>query len=190
MVPDGRGRTSSAAWPARTTCPGHEAEHRARRSQDLDAAARACSASRMRAAVDEIETGHRTVPHMADLRVEAWAPTREECIAQAVLGTVESFLDTSSAHPARTHVCRLVGHSDEDLLVAVLDEVIYLLDTEDEAPVDLEVEPVEAGVDVRFAMCDTTDLAQTGAVPKAVSLHELCLAPGPRGWRCSVTVDV
>ncbi len=140
--------------------------------------------------MNDSESGHRTVPHTADLRVEAWAPTREGCIAQAVLGTVDSFLDTSAGHPDHTHRCRLAGHSDEDLLVAVLDEVVYLLDTENEAPVDVELEPIDAGVDVRFAMCDATRLPQIGAVPKAVSLHEVCIAPGPRGWRCSVTVDV
>lgn len=140
--------------------------------------------------MDENEAGHRTVPHTADLRVEAWAPTREGCIAQAVLGTVDSFLDTSSAHPTRTRRRQLVGHSDEDLLVAVLDEVLYLLDTENEAPIGVELEPTDAGLDVRFVMCDATKLPQIGAVPKAVSLHELCLAAGPEGWRCSVTVDV
>ena len=34
--------------------------------------------------------GHRSVPHTADLRIEAWAPTRDGCIRQAVLGAVES----------------------------------------------------------------------------------------------------
>jgi SHS2 domain-containing protein len=140
--------------------------------------------------MNDSESGHRTVPHTADLRVEAWAPTREGCIAQAVLGTVATFVDTSTVHAERTHRCQLAGHSDEDLLVAVLDEVIYLLDTENEAAVDVELEPLDSGLDVRFAMCDATSLPQVGAVPKAVSLHELCLAPGPRGWRCSVTLDV
>ncbi len=140
--------------------------------------------------MNENGSGRRTVPHTADVRVEAWAPTREECIAQAVLGTVESFLDTTSVHPGHGYRCRLTAHSDEDLLAAVLDEVIYRLDTAGEAPVDLEVEPVEEGVEVRFAMADAGALPQTGAVPKAVSLHELSLAAGPAGWRCSVTLDV
>lgn len=140
--------------------------------------------------MEDSEAGHRTVPHTADLRVEAWAPTREGCIAEAVLGTVASFVDTTSVHPDRTHHCRLAAHSDEDLLVAVLDEVIYRLDTENEAPVDVELDATDEGLEVRFAMCDATELPQVGAVPKAVSLHELSLARGPVGWRCSVTLDV
>lgn len=140
--------------------------------------------------MNENGAGHRAVPHTADLRVEAWAPTREGCIAQAVSGAVESFLDTSTAHPERTRSCRLTAHSDEDLLVAVLDEVIFRLDTDGEAPVDVELEPGEGDVDVRFAMVEVGGLPQVGAVPKAVSLHELRLERGPRGWRCSVTLDV
>lgn len=42
------------------------------------------------------------MPHTADLRIEAWAPTRDGCIRQAVLGTVESFLDLESAHAIHT----------------------------------------------------------------------------------------
>jgi SHS2 domain-containing protein len=139
---------------------------------------------------DDDATGHRAVPHTADLRIEAWAPTREACIAQAVLGTVESFLDTDDVHPDHSRQCQLTAHSDEDLLVAVLDEVLYLMDTSGEVPVDVELEPVGQGLDVRFAMADAGEMEQVGAVPKAVSLHELSLAPGPRGWRCSVTLDV
>jgi SHS2 domain-containing protein len=140
--------------------------------------------------VSESPAGHRAVPHTADLRVEAWAPTREWCVAEAVLGTVETFLDTSTAHPSSTHACRLSAKDDEDLLVAVLDEVIYLMDTAGQVPVDVELEPVDGGVDVRFAMIDAGMLPQVGAVPKAVSLNELRFGAGPRGWSCSVTLDV
>ena len=135
-------------------------------------------------------SGHRSVPHTADLRIEAWAPTRDDCIRQAVLGTVESFLDISGVRPQVIRLRRLTATSDDDLLVAVLDEVIYLLDTEGEAPVDLELQGVDGAVEARFAMANASALSQVGAVPKAVSLHDLCLRRGPRGWRCSVTLDV
>ena len=135
-------------------------------------------------------SGHRSVPHTADLRIEAWAPTRDGCIRQAVLGTIASFLDTSSARPSRTRMRRLTDDRDDDLLVAVLDEVIYLLDTTGEAPVDVDVDGADGGVDVTFAMADATTLPQIGAVPKAVSLNDLRLTHGRRGWRCSVTLDV
>ncbi|MGB8391534.1 archease [Mycobacterium sp.] len=135
-------------------------------------------------------SGHRAVPHTADLRIEAWAPTRDGCIRQAVLATVESFLDLSSAQPDHTRVRRVIADRDDDLLVAVLDEVIYLLDTAGEAPVDLELQDIDDGVDVTFAMTDASALVQLGAIPKAVSLNELRFWHGRHGWRCLATLDV
>jgi SHS2 domain-containing protein len=135
-------------------------------------------------------SGHRSVPHTADLRIEAWSATRDGCIKEAVLGTIESFLDTSLAYPQRTRRCRLREERDDDLLVAVLEEVIYLLDTEGEAPVDIELHDVDGGVDVHFAMVDASTLPQLGALPKAVSLNDIRLSQGRAGWRCAVTLDV
>lgn len=135
-------------------------------------------------------TGHRTVPHTADLRVEAWALTREACIAQAVMGAVEAFADTAYSGPTSPRVCRLDAESDEDLLVAVLDEVVYLMDSEQVVPVAVEVAAVGRGLEVRFAMAPAGSVPQVGAVPKAVSLHGLRLASDQRGWSCSVTLDV
>jgi len=136
-----------------------------------------------------IAAGHRGVPHTADLRIEAWAPSRDDCIRQAVLGTVDSFLDISSARPHRSLSRRLTAGSDDDLLVAVLEEVIFLLDTVGEAPVDLDLQG--GGVaEVNFAMVDARTLPQVGAVPKAVSLNDLRLSHDDNGWRCLVTLDV
>jgi SHS2 domain-containing protein len=140
--------------------------------------------------VSTVEQGHRIVPHTADIRVEAWGPSRESCIAEAVLAMVSTFADTSSVHPNRAHECWFAERSDEDLLVAVLDEVIYLLDTEQLIPVDMELEASGDGVDVRFAMADASAAEQVGAAPKGVSLHGLRVSSHAGGWMCSVIVDV
>jgi SHS2 domain-containing protein len=134
--------------------------------------------------------GHRTVAHTADLRVEAWAPSRDLCITEAVLGTVAAFVDTSAAVVVGSRSRRFDRESDEDLLVAILDEVIFLMETVQEIPVDLEVEPRDGGVEVRFDMVALGELPQVGAVPKGVSLYELRFEPDHRGWWCSVTLDV
>jgi SHS2 domain-containing protein len=79
--------------------------------------------------------GHRTVPHTADLRIEAWAATREECLAEAVRGLVGSFAVVAGRQPYRRDCCAMTARRDEDLLVAVVDEVIYRLDADGEIPV-------------------------------------------------------
>jgi SHS2 domain-containing protein len=47
------------------------------------------------------DRGHRKALHPADLRIEAWGPTREECIAEAVRGLVDSFAIVAGRPHAR-----------------------------------------------------------------------------------------
>ena len=136
--------------------------------------------------------GHRTVPHTADLRIEAWAATREECLAEAVCCLVSSFAAVEGRQPCRGDSKTMTARSDEDLLVALVDEVIYRLDADGEVPVSVAVSPVpQGGVIVSFGLVPVAAVEITGAVPKAASLHELRCAPDAAGgWSCAVTVDV
>jgi SHS2 domain-containing protein len=136
--------------------------------------------------------GHRLAAHTADVRVEAWAATREECLAEVVRGMVASFVEAPD-EPASSHQPRdlhLDGDTDEALLVSLLDEVIYLLDTTGQVPVEVTVAPSASGVAVALGMADVRSLTQVGAVPKAVSWHGLHLGHDETGWSCSVTLDV
>ncbi|GAA2510897.1 archease [Streptomyces thermolineatus] len=134
--------------------------------------------------------GHRGVPHTADLTVRAWAPTREECMAHAVRGVAEAFVDLTGARGVRSRVVELRADRDEDLLVDLLEEVVYRLDTEDEVPVDVVLTEVGGALRAELLMADTRTLTVIGAAPKAVTLHGLSLSGGPEGWTCSVTLDV
>ncbi|MER7893115.1 archease [Micromonospora sp. NPDC094482] len=135
--------------------------------------------------------GHRRVPHTADVRIEAWAPTRAACVAEAVTGLVETFADTAGARPGPERDHQVPAADDEDLLVSVLDEMIYRMETADELPVTTEVADDPAGgLLVRWRMTQTDAVELIGAVPKAVALHELRFGPDDAGWSCAVTVDV
>ncbi|MEV0394238.1 archease [Polymorphospora rubra] len=133
--------------------------------------------------------GHRSVPHTADVRIEAWAPARERCVAEAVAGLVGSFAEVPPTGE-QTVEFRVDPGSDEDMLVAVLDEVIFRMDTEGRLPASADVAAVGGGFEVRLRMADPDRVEVVGAVPKAVSLHELRFAPGADGWSCAVTLDV
>lgn len=136
--------------------------------------------------------GHRTVPHPADLRIEAWAPTREDCLAEAVRGLVDSFAEVGAARPQRTVRWHLPAAAAEDLLVAVLDEVIYRLDTDGEVPVSVTVRPAaDGGADATLSLAGLGALEIVGAAPKAASLHDLWCGPERAGrWSCRVTIDI
>ncbi|MFI7519619.1 archease [Micromonospora globbae] len=137
------------------------------------------------------ERGHRCVPHTADVRIEAWAPTREDCVAEAVTALVETFTDTAGARPGAEREFAAPAGDDADLLVSVLDEVIFRMDTADELPLTTEVtDDGSGGLRVRWRVTGTADVELVGAVPKAVSLHELRFGPDTGGWSCAVTLDV
>ncbi|MGW5671921.1 archease [Micromonospora sp. NPDC003776] len=135
--------------------------------------------------------GHRNVPHTADVRIEAWAPDREGCLAEAVTALVDTFVDTTGVEPGAETAYRVPPGDDPDLLVAVLDEVIFRLDTEGEVPLATDVRPAEdGGLLVRWRVVGTDAVEAIGAVPKAVSLHELRFGPDGAGWSGAVTLDV
>ncbi|WP_341715744.1 archease [Micromonospora sp. FIMYZ51] len=135
--------------------------------------------------------GHRWVPHTADVRIEAWAPDRSGCLAEAVCALVESFTDPAGARPRAEREFHAPPGTDEDLLVSLLDEVIFRLETTDELPLRTEVADDGAGgLLVRWHTTGTAEVELTGAVPKAVALHELRFGRDDRGWSCAVTLDV
>ncbi|KUO14989.1 archease [Streptomyces dysideae] len=145
---------------------------------------------------DEIEArrhgdnGHRAVPHTADVRIEAWGVSRESCLVEAALGLVESFADLTAVRATAVERIRLTEHADDDLLTALLDEVVFRLEVDGRVTVDLEADTVDDGIEVRLALAGLTDVEITGAVPKGVSWHGLHIGPDPYGWSCAVTVDV
>ena len=132
------------------------------------------------------------LPHTADVRFEAWGPSRESCLAEAVLAAVETFADVSTASPAGEVAFRVEEGEPVDVLAAVLDELIFLLDTRDLLPLAATVRAAGDGtLDVRFTMTTASPTQLTGAVPKAVSLHELTFTQSADGhWSCLVTLDV
>ncbi|WP_409475055.1 archease [Streptomyces sp. HC307] len=135
-------------------------------------------------------SGHRSVPHTADVRIEAWGASRERCLVEAVLGMVEGFADVSGARPTGEARLRLAEGSDEDLLTTLLDEVIFRLEVYGEVPVGVAAEASDGGLDVRMAVAHLGAVEVTGAAPKGVSWGDLHIGPGPSGWSCAVTVDV
>lgn len=135
--------------------------------------------------------GHRSVPHTADVRFEAWAPDRGACVAEAVTALVDTFVDATGVTPETVTEHRAPPADDADLLVGVLDEVIFRLETAGEVPLATEVRPAaDGGLLVRWQVASTDAVEAIGAVPKAVALHELRFGRDGDGWSCAVTLDV
>jgi SHS2 domain-containing protein len=136
-------------------------------------------------------TGHRALPHTADVILEAWAPTREGCIVEAVAALVASFVDTAHLHESAAHPFRIPVSTDEGALVTVLEEALYVLDMSGQVPLDTTIAGVTGGsVHGSFTLADVGDGELMGSVPKGVSLSGLVFGRVDEHWRCRFTVDV
>jgi len=139
-----------------------------------------------------LTSGHRGVPHAADLRIEAWADTREECVAEAVRALVNSFAEPVAQAGCRAVKRHVAGETDADLVAAAIEEVIYGLDTRAEIPAAVAARrAADGGIDLTLHLAGLDQVAITGAVPKAASLSGLRCGRDESGrWSCAVTVDV
>jgi len=138
----------------------------------------------------DARAGYRVLPHTADLIVEAWGPDRETCLEHAVLGLVSSFADTGDGEATGEVPFHLDSGSDEELLVGLLDEVIYVLDVEGAVPVGVDFEPATGTLAGRFHTVAVEAVESIGAVPKAIAWHGLAFGQTGGRWTAHVVVDV
>jgi SHS2 domain-containing protein len=134
--------------------------------------------------------GHRVLPHTADVIVEAWGQDLASCIEEAVTALVDICFDTSDASTERTRAVAIGPGAPDVLLLSVLDELIFLLDTSLHVPVGAAVahDGDQLAVEIRLAERDSVE--PSGAGPKAISRSDLSVVVGPDEARCSFLVDV
>ena len=136
--------------------------------------------------------GHRARSHATGLVIEAWAPSRDDCFEQAVTALVRAFADATSAGPPDPVPFALDPANDEELLVQLLEEVLYLVETLGVVPATTEVVDTEdGGVAGSFDVVPLGQVEVTGVVPKAIARGDLSFAhDGESRWSCRVTVEV
>lgn len=137
------------------------------------------------------DRGHRLLPHTADILVSAWAPSEAECIAEAVDALIESFAEPAADVVRNARPLLVQAPTPAERLVAVLEEVIYLLDAEGAVPVATHIEPVtRKQVRGVFDMTPLSTARPVGPPPKAVTWHGLRVENAGGHWRCEVVIDV
>ncbi len=135
--------------------------------------------------------GYQLLPHTADVIVAAWGSTVEDCLAEAVRGFVSSFADVAAAEPERTVGFTGDPGAEPELLIELLDEVIYVVDVEDAVPVTVTVARAGDGaLTGEFGVVDRDSVPIVGPAPKAVTRHGLRFEHDGSTWRCQVVIDV
>lgn len=135
--------------------------------------------------------GHRLLAHTADSAIEAWGPDRVTCLTEAMAALVEVFAESPDPAATRLLPVSVEADSDPDVLVLLLEEVIYIVDVVGVVPVRFHLAETEnGGVAGDMEVVDAGEVALVGPVPKGVSYHGLEIGRGDEGWRCRVVVDV
>jgi SHS2 domain-containing protein len=130
--------------------------------------------------------------HTADIGLRAQGQTLEELFETAAWG-LAAILDRSSSRPnerATGHRVELESGDREGLLVAWMDELLYLLQERDACLAGVivrTVEPTRLGAEARVVPCarppEGTDL-------KAATYHQLAIGRDGEAFRATVYFDV
>jgi SHS2 domain-containing protein len=105
---------------------------------------------------------------------------------------VEIFAEVDPAVTAPSVVPVSAGPAPgRDLLVSVLEEVIFVTDVLGSVPVRFHLADTEdGGVAGDMEIADRRDVVLVGPIPKAVSYHGLEMADDGGTWRCRAVIDV
>lgn len=134
--------------------------------------------------------GHRVAEHTADQILQAWGPTRAACLEEAAVGLVATFataLPTSGSPTARLV---LAGGDHARLLLDLLAELVFLLDTQDAVAVAVHVDDHGDTVQVQLELVDAAAVEPAGPAPKGVSHSGLDLSWDGHGWSARALIDV
>ncbi len=119
-------------------------------------------------------SGHRLREHTADVIVESWGPTLAACLSEACMGVIETYAENPLPR-ATVEVRTTIDSADLEALEQLLDELIYLLDTEDDVPVACHVSDDDALLTASIGLAPRSRVTPTGSVPKAISRSEMTL---------------
>lgn len=139
-----------------------------------------------------MSVGYELVDHTADIGVRLWGPTAEEVFEQAALALFSLVCDPLHVGDTETVEVRLEAEGMDLLLVAWLNELLYVFETKDLVLSQFDIDELtdrtlrarvtgEPFVTGRHVVC--------GGV-KAATLHELALERRGDAWEGFVLLDV
>jgi SHS2 domain-containing protein len=137
-----------------------------------------------------VDRGHAVRAHTADAVIEAWGPTAAACYEEAAAAFVAVFADTDACPAGSAEAFDVGPGRPQDLLVLLLEEVLFDADARGHIPTVTELEVRGDHLVGTFTTVPIEEIDVTGAVPKGVSYSDLEFGRTDGGWRCRATVDV
>ncbi len=132
------------------------------------------------------------LPHTADVKFRAYGKTLEEAFQHAALATFQ-VMSTQKIHPLIKKQISVTAHDYQALLYSFLEELLFLLDTEDFFLHTANVSLREKD-DVLFLQADlfgdNVKKYETHTLVKAVTYHEMAITKEKSRWVIQVILDV
>jgi SHS2 domain-containing protein len=128
----------------------------------------------------------------ADKGIRAWGPDRTSVFRQAALGLWSLMVDPTGVECRSTVPLTVEAEDHEALLVAWLNELLYLYEAKSFIGGDCTAQSLTDTRLVAEVRGDAVDRARHVILShvKAVTYHQLHLGPTPGGWEGRVVVDV
>lgn len=134
---------------------------------------------------------YEALDHTADTGIIAYGSTLPELFENAAFGMFDLIFDLGVLRPRRDVPVVAAGDTPEDLLVAWLEELLFVLETRDLVPASFVVDRLEEGGVQGAAACVPVAEAELRGPPiKAVTYHDLAVVEIPDGWWARVIFDV
>ncbi|HDJ24076.1 MAG TPA: archease [Candidatus Aminicenantes bacterium] len=139
----------------------------------------------------------RFLPHTADAMFQAFGRTLEEAFANAALAVCQLMWKPEKVKPAREKVVEVNGRDLKQLLVAFLEEILFLFETDDfilAKVEDIQIERQESppGYQLRakFRGNRIKDEDEIFGDVKAITYNEMEIKETPEGVSLQVVVDI
>jgi SHS2 domain-containing protein len=128
----------------------------------------------------------------ADVGVRAWGPTVEACFRQCALAVFDLIVPIRAVAAAESREVMAQAETLEALLVAWINELLYLHDVEGFALCDVEGPRLDATRAHARVSGEPVDLARhpRGILVKAATFHQLALERGPDRVEARVVLDI
>ncbi len=136
-------------------------------------------------------TRYEVLDHTADVAIIAFGATPAEVFENAAFGMFDLMFEFTPGPTRRDVPVVAAGDTVEELLVAWLQELLFLSEIHDVAFDYFTVDRLEeGGVQGSAGGTSTHSTPLIGAPIKAVTYHDLAVVEVPGGWWARVVFDV
>ncbi|MGQ9919823.1 MAG: archease [Desulfobacca sp.] len=136
--------------------------------------------------------GFRALPHTADAAFKLWGPTLTDIFIQGALALTALMTDRRRVRARQSREVTIEAGDPEMLLVAWLNHLLYLYDTESFLARTIQVQeltPTCLRATLRGEPLDPQrHVLQTGV--KAATYHQLSISRTPTGWEGRIVFDL